>query len=200
MIRGSLVRLERRILRRASAPSFSPVSPWRKPGELFEHTGETANLLFVLWRHAQKLRLEPVRITEKRKRLSVLEGELREELVVDDPSTASVLVVEGAKLIPQAVEAGTRARAHQPVHAVVDRVAVSLPGCAQTPGNRVFLEDLGVVAASGKERSRRQSGDAGPDDKHARFVHDRIVGRGEGGFKRFSRESPPLVVPAAGVL
>ncbi len=82
------------------------------------------------------------------------------DVQVDDPRVA-----QQAHLAPQLVHAGLGRRADQPLDAVVDRVALALPGGHQPAGEVVHLVDARPVAVHLRVAAGAQTGDAAADDR-----------------------------------
>ena len=74
-------------------------------------------------------------------------------------------VAQQAHLAPQLVHAGLGRRADQPLDAVVDRVALALPGGHQPAGEVVHLVDARPVAVHLRVAAGAQAGDAAADDR-----------------------------------
>ena len=121
---------------------------------------QTLDEIRVGGRQLAQVRLETVEVTPERDPAAVGALVLHPDVQVDDPRVA-----QQAHLAPQLVHAGLGSRADQPLDAVVDRVALALPGGHQPAWEVVHLVDARPVAVHLGVAAGAQTGDAAADDR-----------------------------------
>ena len=106
-----------------------------------------------------EVRFEAVEVAPEGHATAIPALELGPDVEIDD-----LPVRKQAHFAPEPVHARSGRRADQPVDAVVDRVALPLPGRHQPARQRVHLVDAGAVAVHLRVAAGAESGDAAADD------------------------------------
>jgi len=117
-------------------------------------------------RQLAQVALQAVRVGVHHERSPISPLDAHELVVVDDFTPG-----QGTELLPDPVDGRTGARAHQPLDAAVEDVAVAPPGGADPARERMHLEDPGAVPVHLCVAARGQPGHPAANDGDRCLFH-----------------------------